>query len=63
MNQEEREVWFRYIRLSEDGKARLRTRLGLVGEERWRKLEQAVMDTLAIVLGVDIPSSEGVEDE
>jgi len=63
MNQEEREAWFRYIRLSEDGKARFRTRLGLVDKEEWRTLEQTVLDTLAIVLGADIPSSEGVEDE
>ena len=63
MNQEEREAWFRYIRLSEDSKSKFRTRLGLVDDERWRTLEQTVLDTLAIVLGADIPSSEGVEDE
>jgi hypothetical protein len=62
MSQEEREAWFRYIQFSDEGKARFKDRLGLADKAHILTEQQQLEQTLAELLGIDIPSSEGVED-
>jgi len=63
MRQKEREAWFRYIQFSDSGKARFKEKIGLVDKAHMLSEQQQLEQTFAELLGVDIPSSEGVEDE